>query len=75
MYLYSASSPPECLLPKLVSENAMTKRQGNFQCICQNSMSMDIKLGKSSGIWSHQKGEQLSVVGEGFIIFRKPCGV
>ena len=32
---------------------------------------MDIKLGKSSGIWLHQKGQRLSVVGEGLIFFSK----
>jgi len=36
---------------------------------------MDIKLGKSSGIWLHQKGQQLSVVGEGFIFFLRALWV
>ena len=36
---------------------------------------MDIKLGKSGSIWLHQKGQRLSVVGEGLIFFLKsPMG-
>ena len=37
---------------------------------------MDIKLGKSGSIWLHQKGQQLSVVGEGliFLSLKSPMG-